>query len=97
MVLLLSKIKNFPVFTKSNLRLGNVVDVEIEVESQTILRYVVQRGQILGRLQEPLLVHRNQVVEITSEKIIVEDSLGKEEVKDKSERSSLYESIATNY
>ncbi len=97
MVLPLSKIKNLPVFTQSNLRLGIVVDIEIEIESQTILRYIVQQGQILGRLQEPLLVHRNQVLEITNERIIVEDSLGKEEVKETQDRSSLYESIAPNY
>jgi len=96
MLLLLSQIKNLPVFTKSEIKLGVVVDLELDTDSQSILRYLVQRGQILGRLQEPLLIHRSQVLSLTSEKMVVEDNVG-EEKEDQKERSPLYESVAPNY
>ncbi|MCX6779309.1 MAG: PRC-barrel domain-containing protein [Candidatus Magasanikbacteria bacterium] len=96
MILPSSQIKNLPVFTKSEIKLGIIVDLELDTDSQSILRYVVQRGQILGRLQEPLLIHRSQVLFLTNEKMIVEDNVGEEE-KEKKESVPMYESTAPNY
>lgn len=96
MVLPLSQIKNLPVVTKSEVKLGVITDIELDTESQSVLHYLVQRGQILGRLQEPLIIHRSQVLSITDEKMIVEDNAG-EEKEEQKERSALYESTATNY
>lgn len=70
-----SKLKNLPVFTQSGVKLGQVSDVEIDLDSQSILRYVVKRG-IVSR--ETLLVHRGQVISITDKKITVDDAAAKE-------------------
>lgn len=95
MVLPLSQIKNLLVVTQSGTRLGIIVDMELETDSQSILRYVVQRGQILGRLHDPLLVHRSQVVSLSDEKMIVEDNVG--QVKEgQKERNPLYEPTTAN-
>lgn len=78
MVILVSNLKNLPVFTQSGLKLGQMVDFEIDAESQSILRYIVSRGKLVGRFQRPLLIHRQQVISISSEKMIVEDAVIKE-------------------
>ncbi|HBV57995.1 MAG TPA: hypothetical protein DEB73_01900 [Candidatus Magasanikbacteria bacterium] len=75
MLLQFSKLKNLPVFTQSGIKLGQIFDIEIDLDSQSILRYVVKRG-IVSR--ETLLIHRGQVVVITDEKIIVEDAVVKD-------------------
>lgn len=95
MVLPLSQIKNLPVFTKSEMRLGIITDLELDTDSQSILRYLVQRSQILGRLQESLLIHRSQVLSLTSEKMIVDDNVSEEKSEQK-ERSALYEPTVAN-
>lgn len=95
MLLLLPQIKNLPVFTKSQVKLGNIIDLEVDTDSQSVLRYFVQRGQILGRLQEPLIIHRSQVISLTLEKMVVEDNVSEEKTEEKN--SALYESTAANY
>lgn len=75
MLLNFSHLKNLPVFTQSGLHLGHVSDLEIDTESQSVLRYLVQRGRLIGRFQEPLLIHRHQVISISPEKIVVEDAV----------------------
>lgn len=70
-----SKLKNLLVFTRGGIKLGQVADIEIDLDSQSILRYVVKRG-IVSR--ETLLVHRGQVISITNEKMTVEDAVVKE-------------------
>lgn len=75
MLLGFSKLKNLPVFTQSGIKLGQVSDIEVDLDSQSILRYVVKKG-IVSR--ETLLVHRGQVVSVTNEKMTVEDAVVKE-------------------
>ncbi|KKR48916.1 MAG: hypothetical protein UT86_C0002G0091 [Candidatus Magasanikbacteria bacterium GW2011_GWC2_40_17] len=95
MLLSLPQIKNLPVFTKNKIKLGIIVDLELDTDSQSVLRYFVQKGQILGRLQEPLIIHRSQVISLTPEKMIVEDNVGEEKAEEKN--SAFYESTAANY
>lgn len=75
MLLVFSKLKNLSVFTRSGIKLGQVADVEIDLDSQSIIRYVIKRG-IVNR--DVLLVHRSQVISITDEKMTVEDAVVKE-------------------
>lgn len=77
MLLNLAKLKGLSVFSQSGLRLGQVVDLEIDSDTQSILRYLVQRGRLVGRFQEPLLIHRSQVISISSERMVVEDAVAK--------------------
>lgn len=58
-----------PVFTKGGVHVGRVVGFEFEAESQTIVRYEV-RQSLLG---PPLLIHREQVVTIDNERMVVLD------------------------
>ncbi|MEK7190062.1 MAG: PRC-barrel domain-containing protein [Patescibacteria group bacterium] len=75
MLLQFSKLKNLSVVTQSGVKLGQVSDIEIDLDSQSILRYVVKRG-IVSR--DTLLVHRGQVISVTNEKMTVEDAVVKE-------------------
>ncbi|MBI5023002.1 MAG: PRC-barrel domain-containing protein [Candidatus Magasanikbacteria bacterium] len=72
MLLLFSKLKNLPVFTQSGVKLGQIIDVEIDLDSQSILRYAIKRGIVSRGV---LLIHRSQVVAITDEKMTVEDAM----------------------
>ena len=78
MLINFSHLKNLPVFTQSGLFLGRIVDLEIDADSQSIINYLVQRGRLVGRWQKPLLIHRQQVISISKEKMIVEDAIAKQ-------------------
>ena len=68
-----------PVYTKSGLRLGKVVGFDFDVETHGILRYRVQPKGLAARvLEHPMLVAREQVLEITSERMTVDDNVEKE-------------------
>lgn len=58
------------VFTKSGEPIGKIVGFVFDEESQSIVQYEVRR-HVIGKV---LLVHRMQVLSITSEKMIVEDA-----------------------
>lgn len=95
MLLSFSRLKNLPVFTQSGLRLGQVSDLEIDTDSQSILRYIVQRGRLVGRFQEPLLIHRRQVVSISQEKMMVEDAVIKQLETVKEEKETVPQTSAS--
>lgn len=75
MLLPFSKLKNLLVFTQSGIKLGQVADIEIDLDSQSIIHYMVKRGIVSRGV---LLIHRGQVIFITEEKMIVEDAVIKE-------------------
>lgn len=61
--------------TKSGRQLGTVVDVTIDPDSQTILQYHVKPSRLLpDAVWAPLLVHRNQVISIDRDTMVVEDA-----------------------
>lgn len=67
-----------PVYTVGGTRLGKVADIEFDVETHQAQAYLVKPG----RLSQPLVrrtlkIHRSQVVAITAEKMIVEDSVSR--------------------
>lgn len=65
---------NLAVFTQSGISLGKISDIEIETESQTILRYEVKKNFF----DQPLLIHRDQVISINAKSMVVEDTAVKE-------------------
>ena len=80
MILSSDNLIDLPVYTKSNQHLGQIHSFEIDADTQTILQYHVHGSNIIKNIiqRNDLLIHRSQVVEITSEKMIVGDNLEKE-------------------
>jgi len=73
--------------TKSGLLLGKIKSFEIDSETQTILQYVVKSRSLISKMlrerERELIIHRNQVISVNEEKMIVEDSAVKEGVAEK--------------
>jgi sporulation protein YlmC with PRC-barrel domain len=68
-----------PVHTKSGTHLGKVAGFDFDVETHGILRYRVKpKGLAAGVLKQPLLISREQVLEISADKMIVDDNVEKE-------------------
>ncbi len=75
MILKNNDLINLPVYTRSNQHLGRVAGFEIDQQTQQIVRYEVKSGGIISDLlSKKLLVSREQVVSINSEKMVVEDT-----------------------
>jgi len=91
MIINLSELKNVPVVTENETSLGHVADIEIDVENYLITNLVVKRG-LLGK---NLLINRSQIISITAQKVIVEDSAALELEEETSERQ--YESPSASY
>ena len=78
MLLSLHNILNLPVETQSNQRLGRVAGAIVDVETQSLHQYRVAPGGISHLFsKEELLIDRDQVISITKEKMVVEDSVGR--------------------
>ena len=70
---------NLPVETKSGQILGAISHFDIEVDEQRINRYYVKsRSLISGLLNKELIISAEQVISIGQDKMVVEDSVGKE-------------------
>ena len=82
------EIINNKVIDKSGYYLGRVIDFDIDVSKQIIVRYYVQ-GNLLGFFKEPLIINSNQVIEIKKDKIIVEDAVIQKKIIKKKESSSI--------
>ncbi|MDZ7798845.1 MAG: PRC-barrel domain-containing protein [Patescibacteria group bacterium] len=68
-----------PVETKKGQKVGSVSGFELEANSHEIIRYQIKKpGLLPGIMNKHLLVHKNQVLQITPEKMIVEEALVKE-------------------
>ncbi|MFH1207687.1 MAG: PRC-barrel domain-containing protein [Patescibacteria group bacterium] len=65
-----------PVYTQSGEHLGKVSDFVVDQESQSIRQYSVRSRDLIGELlQRDLLISRDQVLQVTEEKMTVEDSV----------------------
>lgn len=81
MILKKQEIINLPVYTQSGQHLGKVVDFEIASQTHTIEKYVIRNNTIVGSiLQKDLLISPSQVISISKNKMVVEDTLTKEQV-----------------
>jgi uncharacterized protein YrrD len=66
------QLKKLPVETKSGDMLGHVGDVVIDVDGQNIAQYEVKSSMLSTK---KYIISREQVVSITSKKVIVEDAV----------------------
>ena len=81
MILSNENLLNLPVYTKSNQHLGQIHDFGIDSDTQTIFQYHVRGSNIIKNIiqNNELLIHHSQVIEITKEKMIVDDNLETEQ------------------
>jgi hypothetical protein len=73
---------NLPVFTVSGRHLGRITSFDIEGENDIMMitRFYVRTGLIKGLWHEQLIIHKNQVVSVSHEKMVVEDGTPTEPV-----------------
>ena len=65
-----------PVRTESGQPLGSVVDVSIDPDTQSVRHYHVKPNRLVPDVVwSPLLIHRDQVVSITSKGMVVDDAV----------------------
>lgn len=66
-------ITHLPVYTESGQKLGSVREIEIDIETHSIRKYIVTHGFFTGK--ETFLITPLQVKSITAEKMVVEDTI----------------------
>jgi sporulation protein YlmC with PRC-barrel domain len=71
-----------PVYTKSGQLLGEVDDVEIEIDNQMVVNYLVGSKSKIKNFfgNNKLVIHRSQVISIEADKIVVDDNVVQSEV-----------------
>ena len=80
MILRHKELINLPVETKEGQALGFICDFEYEAETNKISRFHVKKGRLVASfINKNLIIHADQVVAITKEKMIVEDTAIKQE------------------
>lgn len=72
MIINLQKFLRLPVYTESGTKLGKIVDFEMDVDSQTVVRYYVR--PVLFSVKS-FLIQNSQIKEIKDDKIVVYDSV----------------------
>jgi len=80
------KLFKIPVVSTDNQPVGRVVGLEIDIDSQSILQYKIAPNNIVARVLkgELLIVHRNQVVSISNDRMVIESgSIHEEEEEQK--------------
>ena len=81
MRLTFSQLKHLSVETASGLKLGRVHDVVCETEGQLIAQYLVRRPLLGGALYR---ISRDQVVRFEEHRLIVDDGVVKEQMREES-------------
>lgn len=71
------QLKKLPVETKSGMYLGRVCDVVFEIDGQLVAQYEVSPSLLSGK---KYLISRDQVMNISAEKIVVSDGAASVEV-----------------
>lgn len=77
MKILSSDLINLPVYTQGGQHLGRVTAFEVDIDGHTITTYHVKTGLIKGLWHQELLINPSQVISISLEKMVVEDSVTK--------------------
>lgn len=67
------RLLRLPVVTKSGTELGKVADVLVDEKTQIITQYEVRGRALTPFFGKTFLVAASQVIEITEERLIVED------------------------
>ena len=72
------QLKNLLVATKSGQILGKIKDIEINTDTQNIIKYIIKSNQITERLAgKELIISSSQVISINEQKMVVEDNVAK--------------------
>lgn len=71
MIINLQKLLHLPVYTESDTKLGTIFDLEIDVDTHTVVRYFV-RSNFLSL--ESLLIANSQVKAIKEDRLVVYDN-----------------------
>ncbi len=74
MVINLRKLLRLPVYTESGKKLGKVFDLELDIDSHVVVRYLVRLNIFSIK---NLLIQSSLVKAIKEDRIIVEDSVEK--------------------
>ena len=75
------KIIGLAVQTESGESLGKVYDFEFDVDSQSVVKYYIKASLIRDLFDNKLIVHRDQVVLIDNDKMVVDDEIIKKKIK----------------
>ncbi|PIS04840.1 MAG: hypothetical protein COT81_04250 [Candidatus Buchananbacteria bacterium CG10_big_fil_rev_8_21_14_0_10_42_9] len=68
---------NLPVETQSGESLGHINHFEIDPATQEVVKYYVKAGLIKNLWKDQLVIDRSQVISISKEKMVVEDTTSK--------------------
>lgn len=72
MMINFGKLVRLFVYTESGIKLGRIYDFELDVESHGVARYLVKPGVFSAK---NFLIQASQIKEITSERVVVYDSV----------------------
>ena len=79
MIINFQKIKNLAVETESEIYLGKITDLEIDIDAHTVKKYFVENKKFFIT-DSSFLISPEQIVKITNEKIVVQDNVQKQEI-----------------
>ncbi len=74
------KFKKIPVFTQSEVFLGQIDNLTINTKEQRITHYHVAKKKFLSKTPH-LLIAPSQIIQITTEKVVVSDNVEHEQIK----------------
>ncbi|NUM25934.1 MAG: PRC-barrel domain-containing protein [Candidatus Buchananbacteria bacterium] len=66
---------NLPVYTEAGQHLGRIISFDINIDNYLIEKFYVKTGLIQGLWHEQLIINPSQVVSITKEKMVVDNSV----------------------
>ena len=67
---------SLPVVTESGQELGQIKNFNIDIDSQSILEYLIKPDNLIAELiNGEFIISRGQVISITQDKIIVSDNI----------------------
>lgn len=90
MRILLRKLKKYIVETESGVKLGKVSDLILDIDDHSVVQYVVRPAFFSSK--EYLIGHQ-QIVRFEDSKIIVEDTIAKVGIKQKSKATASPEPV----
>mgnify|MGYP001612270081 CR=1 FL=1 len=71
------KLIGLGVYTESGNYIGKVSDLEIDIDTHAILRYII-KSRLGGIMPKELIIAVSEIVYISSEKIVVRDGVQRE-------------------
>lgn len=78
------KLIGLKVETQTGEKIGQIKDFNIQIDSQSIVEYLIKPASLLKSfIVSELIVNRGQVIDITEEKMIVDDNVIANDMKEK--------------